>query len=54
MPERPDTVPNSRQPLRRRSVTHEFAHKRRPVGIGAPDEQNIVSGSIAGLHRRRK
>ena len=24
------------------------------VGVGAPDEQNIVSVSIAGLHRRRK
>src|SRR5262249_24071646 len=38
----------------RRSVTNEFRQKGRPVGIGAPDEQNIVSGSIAELYRRRK
>src|SRR5262249_35683361 len=38
----------------RRSVTHKLRQKRRSVGIGASDEQNIVSGSIAELYWRRK
>src|SRR5262245_48004200 len=36
------------------SVTHEFPQKGPPVSIGAPDEKNIISGSIAALHRGRK
>src|SRR5262249_58026777 len=35
----------------RRSVTHKLRQKRRPVGIGASHEQNIVSRKSAELDR---